>query len=234
MTPTVGVAFVAGVLSFLSPCVLPLVPSYLAYVGGAGSRSRRVAVRNAATFVAGFTAVFVALGASASVLGAVLRAYRDVLSVAGGVLVIGFGLLLLGVLRLPFLMREARFRGPTDASTPVGAFLLGMAFAAGWTPCIGPVLGGVLTLAGAQDTLAHGVGLLVAYSAGLAIPFLIAALAVQPFLAFSRKAKRTLPWLERGAGALLLLAGVAMVTGTYESVNVWLIRFTPDWLVSRL
>jgi cytochrome c-type biogenesis protein len=234
VTPTVGLAFVAGVLSFLSPCVLPLVPSYLAYVGGTGGRSRRTSLRNAATFVAGFSTVFVALGASASALGALLRAYRDVLSVAGGVLVVVFGLILLGAFRLPFLMRTARFRGPTDAATPVGAFLLGTAFAAGWTPCIGPVLGGVLTLAGTQDTLAQGVLLLVAYSAGLAIPFLASALAFQPFLALSRKVGRSLPWIERGAGALLVVAGVAMVTGTYETVNTWLIRFTPDWLVSRL
>jgi cytochrome c-type biogenesis protein len=234
MTPTLSLAFTAGILSFLSPCVLPLVPSYLAYVGGSGVAKRSLLIRNALLFVLGFSLVFIALGASASALGSLLRANREVLTIGGGVLVILFGLVLLGVIRLPVLMRDTRLQARHDASTPLGAVLLGMAFAAGWTPCIGPVLGGILTLAGASGTLLEGVAMLAVYSAGLAVPFLLAALALEPFLRMSRRMRRWLPWVERAAGGLLVVAGVLMVTGTYTRLNTWLLRFTPDWLYSRL
>jgi len=234
VTPTLGLAFTAGILSFLSPCVLPLVPSYLAYVGGSGAAKRSVLLRNAALFVVGFSSIFIALGASASALGSLLRSQREALTIGGGVLVILFGLVLLGVIRLPVLMRDTRVQARHDASTPVGAVLLGMAFAAGWTPCIGPVLGGILTLAGASGTLLEGVTMLAVYSAGLAVPFLLAALALDPFLRVSRRLRHWLPWVERGAGGLLVIAGVLMVTGTYTRLNSWLLRFTPDWLYSRL
>lgn len=234
MTPTLTLAFTAGILSFLSPCVLPLVPSYLAYVGGSGAAKRSILIRNALLFVVGFSLIFIALGASASALGSLLRANRQVLTIGGGVLVILFGLVLLGVIRLPVLMRDTRLQARHDASTPVGAVLLGMAFAAGWTPCIGPVLGGILTLAGASGTLLEGVTMLAVYSAGLAIPFLLAALALDPFLRVSRRFRRWLPWVERSAGGLLVVAGLLMVTGTYTRLNAWLLRFTPEWLYSRL
>jgi cytochrome c-type biogenesis protein len=234
VTPTLGLAFTAGLLSFLSPCVLPLVPSYLAYVGGSGAEKRALLIRNALLFVLGFSLIFIALGASASALGSLLRANRQILTMGGGVLVILFGLVLLGVIRLPVLMRDTRVQAKHDASTPIGAVLLGMAFAAGWTPCIGPVLGGILTLAGASGTLLEGVTMLAVYSLGLAVPFLLAALALEPFLRVSRRMRRWLPWVERAAGGLLVIAGVLMVTGTYTRLNTWLLRFTPDWLYSRL
>lgn len=234
MTPTLSLAFTAGVLSFLSPCVLPLVPSYLAYVGGSGATSRLVLIRNALLFILGFSLIFIALGASASALGSLLRESRDILTIVGGVLVFLFGLVLLGVVRLPVLMRDTRVQAQHDASTPWGAVLLGMAFAAGWTPCIGPVLGGILTLAGASGTLSTGVLLLAVYSLGLAVPFLLAALALEPFLRVSRGMRTWLPWVERASGALLLIAGVLMVTGTYTQLNSWLLQFTPDWLFERL
>jgi cytochrome c-type biogenesis protein len=234
VTPTLSLAFTAGILSFLSPCVLPLVPSYLAYVGGSGAAKRSLLIRNALLFVLGFSLVFIALGASASALGSLLRANRQALTIGGGILVILFGLVLLGVIRLPVLMRDTRVQARHDASTPIGAVLLGMAFAAGWTPCIGPVLGGILTLAGASGTLMEGVAMLAVYSAGLAVPFLVAALALEPFLRMSRRVRRWLPWVERAAGGLLLIAGVLMVTGTYTRLNTWLLRFTPEWLYSRL
>ncbi len=234
MTPTLSLAFTAGILSFLSPCVLPLVPSYLAYVGGSGAAKRSILLRNAALFVVGFSSIFIALGASASALGSLLRSQREALTIGGGVLVIVFGLVLLGVIRLPVLMRDTRLQARHDASTPVGAVLLGMAFAAGWTPCIGPVLGGILTLAGASGTLLEGVTMLAVYSAGLAVPFLLAALALDPFLRVSRRVRRWLPWVERASGGLLVIAGVLMVTGTYTRLNSWLLRFTPEWLYSRL
>lgn len=234
MTPTLPLAFTAGVLSFLSPCVLPLVPSYLAYVGGSGAHARATRLRNGLLFILGFSMVFMALGASASALGSVLRQNREWLTVGGGLLVILFALVLLGVIRVPMLMRDTRVQTRHDASTPWGAVLLGMAFAAGWTPCIGPVLGGILTLAGAQGTLPQGVALLGAYALGLGVPFFLATLALDAFARFSRAFRRWLPWVERGSGALLLVAGVLMVTGTYTRINGWLLQFTPDWLYSRL
>jgi len=234
--PTPPIAFVAGVLSFLSPCVLPLVPTYLAYVGGSGGGHRGLLMRNAALFVLGFSLVFIGMGASASLLGSVLRDQRELLSIVGGVLVILFGLVMLGVIRLPFLYRDTRRNvvSTTDTQRPWGATLLGMAFAFGWTPCIGPILGAILAAAGASGTLATGVGLLAAYAAGLAVPFLLAAIAIEPFTRASRRLRPWLPWVERGAGALLLVVGVMLVTGTFTALNAVLIRWTPEWLWSRL
>jgi cytochrome c-type biogenesis protein len=238
--PTPPIAFLAGVLSFLSPCVLPLVPTYLAYVGGgavnAGNGARMLLMRNALLFVLGFSLVFIAMGASASALGSTLRDHRETLTTAGGVIVIFFGLVMLGVIRFPWLYRDTRMQigGDTNPRTPWGATLLGMAFAFGWTPCIGPVLGSILAAAGASGTLSTGVGLLTAYAAGLAVPFLLAAVAIEPFTRASRKLSRFLPWVERGAGVLLLVVGVMLVTGTFTQLNALLIRFTPDWLWSRL
>ncbi len=237
MTPTLPLAFAAGVLSFLSPCVLPLVPSYLAFVGGGSGAGRGAALRSSLFFVLGFSLVFVGLGASASLLGGLLSSYRRELTVAGGVLVLFFGLVMLGV-RVPFLGRflgrEARLRFVGETRTPVGAVLLGMAFAAGWTPCIGPVLGGVLTLAGTSGQLGQGVLLLSCYALGLAVPFLGAALMLESFTHFSRGFRRFLPWVERVSGAVLITAGVMLLTGTYTALNGALIRYTPDWLWSRL
>ncbi|MFO7546330.1 MAG: cytochrome c biogenesis protein CcdA [Trueperaceae bacterium] len=234
MTPTFGVAFLAGILSFLSPCVLPLVPSYLAYVGGSAQAQRRVLLTNSLFFILGFSLVFVALGASASALGSVLRGNRDVLMIVGGVLVIFFGLVMLGVIKVPWFYRDTRVQYRGETRSPWGALLLGMAFAAGWTPCIGPILGAILTMAGASGTLAQGVGLLGVYALGLGVPFLAAALLLEPFLRFSKRFQRYLPWIERGAGVLLLIAGVLMLTGTYTALNAYLIELTPDWLIDRL
>ena len=234
--PTPPVAFLAGILSFLSPCVLPLVPTYLAYVGGSAGARRAVVRRNAGFFVLGFSLVFIAMGASASALGSVLREHQATLTIVGGVLVIAFGLVMLGVLRLPLLYRDTRRPpGPgTDTARPWGATVLGAAFAFGWTPCIGPVLGAILTAAGAAGTLTSGVGLLAAYAAGLAVPFMIAAFALEPFLRMSSRIRPWLPWVERGAGALLLVVGVLMVSGAFTRLNALLIQWTPDWLWTRL
>ncbi|HNQ99022.1 MAG TPA: cytochrome c biogenesis protein CcdA [Trueperaceae bacterium] len=234
MTPGIGVAFAAGVLSFLSPCVLPLVPSYLAYVGGSAEAKRAVLLRNALAFVLGFSLVFIALGAGASALGSLLRANQRALTLGGGVLVILFGLVMLGVIKLPWLYRDTRMQYSGETRTPFGAVLLGMAFAAGWTPCIGPILGAILTMASAAGTLSAGVGLLAVYALGLAVPFLAAALLLDPFMRFSRRFRRFLPWVERVAGALLLVAGVLMVTGLYTVLNGYLINITPAWLLDNL
>lgn len=234
MTPTLPLAFLAGVLSFLSPCVLPLVPSYLAFVGGSADAKRVVLVRNSLFFILGFSLVFIALGASASALGAALRSNLTLLTTFGGILVIAMGLVMLGVLRLPWVYRDTRPQYRGESRTPWGAMLLGMAFAAGWTPCIGPILGAILTLAGAGGTLAHGVGLLAVYALGLGVPFLLAALLLEPFMRFSQRFRRFLPLVERGAGVLLVIAGLLMLTGTFTRLNSYLIQITPSWLLERL
>ncbi len=234
--PSLPLAFVAGILSFLSPCVLPLVPSYLAYVGGASTtdRRRQLAVKNSLFFILGFSLIFIALGASASFLGSVLRSYRPILLIIGGILIIAFGLVMLGIIKVPFLYRDTRQQFKGDSTKPWGAILLGMAFAAGWTPCIGPVLGGILTLASASGTLMQGVVLLASYALGLAVPFFLAALALESFLKFSAGFRRYLPWVERIAGGLLVIAGLLMLTGRFTALNEFLLRFTPDWLLSKL
>lgn len=236
MTPTLTLAFAAGVLSFLSPCVLPLVPSYLAYVGGVGA-ARGAMLRSSLFFVLGFSLIFVGLGASASLLGGLLTAYRRELTLVGGVLIIFFGVMMLGV-RVPGLQRllgrEARVRFTGETRTPVGAVLLGMAFAAGWTPCIGPVLGSVLTLAGTSDGLGQGALLLAFYALGLAVPFVLAAVMLGSFTRVSSRFRLYLPWVERVSGAILIVAGVMLLTGTYTALNATLIRYTPEWLWSRL
>jgi cytochrome c-type biogenesis protein len=232
MTPTLPLAFVAGLLSFLSPCVLPLVPSYLAYIGGGAAR-RGVVMRSSLCFVLGFSLIFIGLGASASLLGGLLSAYRRELTLVGGLLILFFGVTMLGV-RLPFLQRDARVRFSGETRTPAGAVLLGMAFAAGWTPCIGPVLGAALTLAGTSGQLSQGVTLLAAYALGLAVPFVLAAAMLESFTHFSKGLRRYLPWVERASGAILIVAGTLLLTGTYTALSGTLIRYTPDWLWSRL
>lgn len=231
--PGLSVAFLAGLFSFLSPCVLPLVPSYLAYVGGS-STGRATTFRNSLFFVLGFSLVFVALGASASLLGGFLLSSRGLLIRIGGALIVTFGLMLLGVLKLPFLYRTARANYLGDAGTPLGATLMGMSFAIGWTPCVGPALGAILTLAGASATLVSGVSLLAVYAAGLALPFLLAAASLGSFRRFSSWFSPLLPWAERFAGLLLISFGVLMVSGYITWFNSLLIRVTPTWLLERL
>lgn len=215
--------------------MLPLVPSYLAYVGGSANPSNRaVLLRNSLFFILGFSLIFIALGASASLLGSILHNNRDILMVVGGIIIILFGLVMVGVIRLSFLDRDTRQQYTGKASTPWGASLLGMAFAAGWTPCIGPMLGSILTMASMSTTLGEGVLLLSIYALGLGVPFFIAALAMSPLLAFNRKIGKYLPVIEKVAGVILIIAGILMVTGLYTQINAFLINITPDWIISRL
>jgi cytochrome c-type biogenesis protein len=235
MTPTLPLAFVAGVLSFLSPCVLPLVPSYLAYIGGSATgQDRWLTLRNSLLFILGFSLIFISLGAGASTLGNLLRSYRGWLTILGGILVVLFGLVMLGLFKLPWLYRDTRTQFKGNSKTPIGAVLLGMAFAAGWTPCIGPILGGILTVAGTSQTLSQGILLLAVYALGLGLPFFIAALAMERFISFSSRFRHYLPWVERIAGVLLIIAGILMLTGLYTSLNTFLLRFVPDWLFNSL
>jgi cytochrome c-type biogenesis protein len=232
------VAFAAGLLSFLSPCVLPLVPSYVGFLTGMTlpevTDRRRVALLHALLFVAGFSLVFIILGASATALGRALNQYQVWLQRIGGVLIIAFGLVCLGVFRADFLMRERRVRLEEKPVGYLGSLLVGMAFAAGWTPCIGPVLGGILGLAATSSDLARGTLLLVAYSAGLAVPFLLAALALESFLGWFQRFRRFLPWVMRISGALLVFVGILMVTGEFTRLAGWLQQFTPAGLKEKL
>jgi cytochrome c-type biogenesis protein len=232
------VAFAAGMLSFLSPCVLPLVPSYIGFLTGMSLPEvrgrRRVALGHALLFVLGFSLVFVLLGASATALGRALNYYQQWLQRIGGILIIGFGFVCLGVIRVGFLDQERRLRMEHKPVGYLGSALVGMAFAAGWTPCIGPVLGGILGLAATSSDLTRGTLLLAAYSAGLAVPFLLAAVALESFLEWFQRFRRYLPWVMRLSGALLVFVGLLMVTGEFTRLAGWLQGLTPEALRERL
>jgi cytochrome c-type biogenesis protein len=235
-----AVAFLAGFLSFLSPCVLPLVPAYLGFVTGMslddleGQVSRRRVLVPAVFFVCGFSLVFLLLGASATLAGQFFRQYQDWIARIGGVVVILFGLHLIGVFRLAPLLREKRLHLSSSPRGYLGAAAAGLAFGAGWTPCIGPVLGTLLTWAAVRDTMWSAMGLLVAYSAGLAVPFLLAAAATGSFLRIFRKYRRLIPVMEKASGVLLLAVGLLLVTGTFTALSAFFARFTPDFLLERL
>jgi len=232
------VAFIAGLLSFLSPCVLPLVPSYVGFITGMTlpevSGRRHAALTHALLFVAGFSLVFVLLGASATALGRALNYYQVWLQRVGGVLIILFGLLCLGVFKGGLLTQERRLHLEHKPVGHLGSLLVGMAFAAGWTPCIGPVLGGILGLAATSSDVTRGMQLLAAYSAGLALPFLIAAVAVESFLDWFQRFRRFLPWVMRVSGVMLIVVGVLLVTGEFTRLAGWLQGLTPDFLREQL
>lgn len=232
---SIPIAVAAGLLSFLSPCVLPLVPPYLTYLAGStldelaeGARPqvRRRTLFAAMLFVLGFSTVFVALGAGASVLGGALRQHMQILSVVAGLAIMAMGLHFLGVLRIGLLYREARFQAGGSGSL-LGAYVMGLAFAFGWTPCIGPVLGSILAVAGSGETLSRGALLLGAYSAGLGLPFLAAAFAMGPFIAFLRRFRAHLRTVERTMGAALVLTGIAFLTGWITTASFWLLETFP-------
>jgi cytochrome c-type biogenesis protein len=233
---TILAALLAGLVSFLSPCVLPLVPPYLVFLAGtslerlaeaeAPPQVRRDAVIAAVLFVLGFSTVFVALGASASVVGALMRFYANELAVVAGIAIIIMGLHFLGVTPIALLYRQARI----DVAKPVGlwgAYVMGLAFALGWTPCIGPILAAILAVAATKATVAKGAGLLAVYSLGLGVPFIIAALAVEPFAAFLTCFRAHLAHVERVMGGLLVLTGIGFLAGAFTQLNSWLIETFP-------
>jgi len=236
MNVTIAAALIAGMLSFLSPCVLPLVPPYLVYLTGSSlerladaepePRVRRETFAAACLFVLGFSTVFVALGASASEIGALLRIYSQPLSILAGVVIIVMGLHFLGLTPIAWLMREKRL----SVAKPVGiwgAYLMGLAFALGWTPCIGPILAAILAVAASEQRVAQGAGMLAVYSLGLGVPFLIAALAVEPFAAFIARFRAHLRLVEKAMGGLLVLTGVAFLTGSVSELSFWLLQTFP-------
>jgi cytochrome c-type biogenesis protein len=252
MEVSVLLAFVAGVLSFLSPCVLPLVPPYLCYLAGttldemAASESTARPARwrvllTAALFVLGFSTVFITLGATASFLGQLIFQTRvgffglvtpsipllTVLGWVAGVAIIVMGLHFLGLFRIALLYREARFQ-TTGGASSWGAFVMGLAFAFGWTPCIGPILAAILAVAASEQTVTRGIGLLAIYSAGLGVPFLVSALAIGPFLAASKRFRRHLPMVEKAMGVLLIVTGVLFLTGAITTVSFWMLENLPN------
>jgi cytochrome c-type biogenesis protein len=232
------VAFMAGLLSFLSPCVLPLVPSYIGFLTGMTlgemADRRRTALIHALLFVAGFSLVFMLLGASATALGRALNHYQLWLQRVGGALIILFGLFCLGAFKAGFLSQERRVHLERKPLGYLGSALVGMAFAAGWTPCIGPVLGGILGLAAASSDVSRGMLLLGVYSAGLAVPFLIAAVALESFLEWFQRFRGYLPWVMRASGVLLIVVGLLLVTGEFTRLAGWLQGLTPDFLREQL
>ena len=242
MTDSVGilVALMAGIFSFLSPCVLPLVPSYLSFVTGMSLEDLQDGVDRKATFihsllfVAGFSIIFITLGASASFLGVYLRVYEVWITRVGGVLIFILGLHMTGIFRIAPLMRERRVHVNDKPAGYLGTLGVGAAFGAGWTPCIGPVLGAILTLAGTQDTVWSGVLLLSVYSLGLAIPFLVSALALDFFLGAFSKFRRFLPIVEKASGVMLIILGLLLATGSFTILSTYLVRFTPEWVLQRI
>ena len=237
------VAFTAGLFSFLSPCVLPLFPSYLSFVTGMSvadlqadltAAARRRVILHALTFVIGFSIVFVTLGVSVSVAGQILLDYRDWIRRAGGVLIVVFGLYVAGLLNFGPFSRTRQWQLREKPAGYVGSFLVGLTFAIGWTPCVGPILGAILSLAGTAETVARGMGLLVAYSAGLGVPFVLSAFALGVFLRFFKRYRPFIPIVERGAGLILVVVGVLVFTNYYLVLNAWANSVTPDWLLKRL
>lgn len=235
-----GGAFVAGLLSFASPCVLPLVPPYLAYIGGVsieqlrdegggrgGGKARVRVLLAALCFVAGFSTVFVALGATASFIGQAVSAYLAWLGYAAGILIGLMGLHFLGLLRIPFLDRTARVGVAEKPAGLIGAYVIGLAFGFGWSPCVGPVLAAILLIAGAQDSAGEGARLLLIYSLGIGLPFLVAAGFAGAFMRWSTRFRKRLGLIEKAMGAFLLVAGVLIFTGQMPTIANWLIETFP-------
>jgi cytochrome c-type biogenesis protein len=238
MTVTYFGALLAGLLSFLSPCVLPLVPPYLCFLGGTTfdqltgenetpSHVYTTVVMSSVAFVLGFTTVFVILGATATAAGQLLAANLPLLAKVAGVVIIVAGLHFLGVINLPILHRDARYHADSRPAGLVGAYVIGLAFAFGWTPCIGPVLGAILAVAAGEDSVRQGVSLLFVYSLGLGIPFIIAAIAIRPFLNMMQRFRRHLATVEKVLGGFLVLTGILFLTNAMTLISSWMLELFP-------
>lgn len=229
------VVFGAGVLSFLSPCVLPLVPPYLTYMGGASFEQLRGddralqlrVILTSVFFIFGFSVVFVTLGATATAFGQVFRQALPILTPIAGLLIIAMGLHFLGIFRIGLLDRQMRHQGPGVASGPLGGFLLGLAFAIGWTPCIGPILAAILSVAANENSALQGATLLGVYSLGLGVPFLLAGIAIGPFMTFFRGFKKNLGFVEKIVGILLVITGLLFISGNFTRLSYWFLETFP-------
>lgn len=232
----IATAFAAGVVSFVSPCVLPLVPGYVSYIAGHSAdrtknrtewAARLPIVALSLCFVLGFSTVFVLLGASATALGNFLLAYRYELNIAGGIVIVTFGLFLLGAIKPSWFVRDWRVHGSLPGGSPVSAYVLGLAFAFGWTPCIGPILGAILTVGAASATVSGGVALLAIYSLGLGVPFLLAAMFTDGLAAKIKSIGRVGRILQIAAGGIIVLMGIAMITGYLSTFSYWMLDAFP-------
>lgn len=235
---SLALVFGAGVLSFLSPCVLPLVPPYLTYMSGSSfdqlradgasaGRIWRKSVFTSIFFILGFSLVFITFGATATAFGQAFRQALPIITPVAGVFIIAMGLHFLGIFRIPLLERQLRHSGPGTASGPFGGFLLGLAFAVGWTPCIGPVLAAILSVAAVQETAWTGAGLLGVYSLGLGVPFLLAGIAIGPFLTFFSTFRKHLGTVEKVMGGLLVFTGLLFITGQFTRISYWFLETFP-------
>lgn len=234
---TVGGAFLAGLLSFVSPCVLPLVPPYLAYMAGVSidelsgtggsARLRWQVLAAALCFVAGFSTVFVVLGATASVIGQAVSAHLSLLGYVAGILIVLMGLHFLHVIRIPLMDRTARVGVAQKPASLIGAFVIGLAFGFGWSPCVGPVLAAILLMAGAEESVGQGAFLLFVYSLGIGVPFLVAAGFAGAFMRWSARFRSRMQMVEKAMGAFLVLAGVLIFTGQMATIANWLIETFP-------
>jgi len=224
-----SLAFLAGILSFLSPCVLPLVPSYVSFITGISfedlttsadrKRIRNLTIVNSLIFISGFSSVFIALGASSSAVGQILFRYQDWIRIIGGILIIIFGLFIAGFLKLDFLMRDRKIHLGSRPAGHIGTFIIGMTFAAGWTPCIGPILGSILLYASTKGSTIYGIELLTVYSLGLAVPFFVSSLAINNFLAYSKKFQRYMRLIMIISGLLLIVFGIMLLTNRLRELT---------------
>lgn len=224
-------ALLAGMISFLSPCVLPLVPGYVSYIAGGrgeGALQRRgTTLFQSLCFVLGFSTVFILLGAGATALGGLLLSYRYEANIVGGLIVIVFGVFATGLVRIPWMERDIRYHGAIDGGQPLGAFILGLAFGFGWTPCIGPILGAILTLSATVDGAGSGVALLAIYSIGLGVPFVLTAIFADTLTSRLKRARKIGRVLQIVAGVVMILMGVAMITGQMSVFAFWLLQKFP-------
>ena len=238
------VAFAAGIFSFLSPCVLPLIPSYLSFVSGvsldemrsdeARGRVRSRVVLNSMAFIIGFSLVFISLGASASFLGSLFLDYRNLIRITGGFFILLVGLYLVGLFKISALERYLQFNLKDKPAGYLGSVLVGITFAVAWTPCVGPILGAILALAGTSGEVGRGTLLLTTYAAGLALPFYLSALAINSFFQFSQRLRRYIQAIHVMGGILLIIVGILLLTDYMTFLNTYVLRFTPDWLLKRL
>lgn len=238
------VAFAAGIFSFLSPCVLPLIPSYLSFVSGvsleemrgeqAHARIRLRVVLNSLAFIFGFSVVFVSLGASASYLGGLFMGYRNGIRIFGGIFVLLVGLYLVGAFKIAALDRYLQFNLKDKPAGYLGSVLVGITFAVAWTPCVGPILGATLALASTSGEVGRGTFLLMSYAAGLGLPFFLSALAIDSFFQLSQQLRRYVQAIHVIGGMLLIVVGVLLITDYMTFLNAYVLRFTPTWLLQRL
>ncbi len=234
--PTFFSAFIAGVLSFLSPCVLPLIPGYISFISGKSVKEltdqknvSKEAIIGAIFFGLAFSSVFIMLGMSATYVGSVLNEYKVVLSRVAGVIIVIFGLNMLGVLKISFLFKQAKINYKKNSAVPyyIQAFILGLAFVLGWTPCIGPILSAILILAAKGDSVYYGAKLLAVYSLGLWIPFLVTAIALGRIMKFTKKISKHIVWIERVSAGLLIIIGVLLITNNMTMIVAFLMQFMP-------